>query len=166
MSGINYYYNKEVQRYSTFFGFATAANTLFHFWSFKEPTDLSNTNNVAIIVINNLIKKENTACQREPLDNVIQHAARWSHLIDSDRSLLFDILPLAHFIRPSVSEYAQTTQDKVDYQVYPSVTQVIKAFTAHDFIFHNKNENVLAQINEGSFDFTVLVETTWRIQKN
>jgi hypothetical protein len=133
------------------------------------PTDLSNTKTMASIVINNLTTEENIACQRKPLDNAIfaeiQHVARLSHSIDSDHSLLFEILTLAYFIGPRVCEYAQTTQDKVDRHIYPSGTQVIKAFTAHDFIFHDKNGNVLAQVNEASFDSTALVEITWHIQK-
>ena len=55
----------------------------------------------------------------------------------------FDILTLAWFTIPHASEYAQTTQDKVDYHVYPSGTHVIKAFTANDFVFYNKNSHVL-----------------------
>jgi hypothetical protein len=125
---------------------------------------------MAGIVINNLIKEENIAYQCKPLDNAtfaeIQRTRRLSNLIDSDPSLLFDILTLACFIGPRVSEYAQTTQYKVDYHVYPSGTQVIKAFMAHDFIFHDKNVNVLAQINEASFDSAISVEITWRIKKN
>jgi hypothetical protein len=78
------------------------------------------------IVINNLIKEENITSQRKPLENAIfaeiQHAMRSSHLISSNCSLLFDIITLAHFIGPRVSEYAQTTQDKVDYHTYPSGT--------------------------------------------
>jgi hypothetical protein len=97
---------------------------------------------MAGIVINNLIKEENISCPRKPLDNSIfaeiQRAVRLSHLIDSNRSLLFDILTLACFIVPRVSEYAQTTHVKVDYHhVYPYGTQVIKAFTALFFIFYD-----------------------------
>jgi hypothetical protein len=125
---------------------------------------------MARIVINNLIKEENLANQCKPLDKLtfaeIQCIIRSSHLINSNHSLLFDIITLACFIGPCVNEYAQTTQDKVDYHVYPSGTQVIKAFTANDFFFHDKNGNMLAQINKASFDSAVLVEITWRIQKN
>ncbi len=88
------------------------------------------------IIINNLIKEETVASQRSPLDSAIfaelQRAASFSHLNDSDRNLLFDMLTLSRFIGPCVSKYAQTTQDKVDYHVYPSGTLVIKAFTAND----------------------------------
>ncbi len=63
------------------------------------------------------------ASHHNPLDSTIfaelQRAASSSHSCNSDQNLLFDILTLAHFIGPRVSEYAQTTQDKVDYHVYP-----------------------------------------------
>jgi hypothetical protein len=94
------------------------------------------------IIINNLIKEETVASQHSPLDSTIfaelQQAALSSHSCDSDRNLLFDILTLACLIGPCVTEYAQTTQDKVNYHVYSSGTHVIKAFTANDFVFYNK----------------------------
>jgi hypothetical protein len=70
MSGINYC-NKDMLCSSTVCGYATAVSTLFRLQGFKEPTDLSNTNNMVGIVINNLIKEENIACQCKPLDNAI-----------------------------------------------------------------------------------------------
>ncbi len=56
------------------------------------------------------------------------------------------MLTLSHFIGPCVSEYAQTTQDKVDYHVYLSGTRIIKAFTANDFVFYNKSGHVLKKM--------------------
>jgi hypothetical protein len=169
MSGINYY-NRDVLHSSTLRGYATAVNTFFHLGNLKEPTDLPNTNNMASSIINNLIKEENIASQCKPLENAIfakiQRAVRSSHSINFNRSILCDVLTLASFIGPRVSENALTTQDKVDYHTYPSGTQVIKVFTAHNFIFHNKNGNVLAQINEAPFDSAVSVEITWHIQRN
>ncbi len=140
MCGINYY-NKDVLQSSTLRGYATAVNTLFQLRGYKQPTKLSNPSNMPSIIINNLIKEETVASQRSPLDSTIfaelQRAASSSHSHDSDRILLFDMLTLSCFIGPCVSEYAQTTQDKVDYHVYPSGTRVIKGFTANDFIFYN-----------------------------
>jgi hypothetical protein len=102
------------------------------------------------IIINNLIKEEAMASQRSPLDSTIfaelQQAASLSHSHDSDQNLLFDMLTLSHFIRPCISEYAQTTQDKVDYHVYPSGTGIIKAFTANDFVFYDKRGHVLKKL--------------------
>jgi hypothetical protein len=125
---------------------------------------------MAGIIINNLIKEETVASQRSPLDSTIfaelQQAASPSHSCDSNQNLLFNILTLAHFIGPRVSEYAQTTQDKVDYHVYPSGTRIIKAFTVNDFVFYNKNGHNLTKIDDSSLDFAASVQITWCIQKN
>jgi hypothetical protein len=97
---------------------------------------------MAGIIINNLVKEKTVASQRSPLDSTIfvelQCAASSFHPCNSDQNFLFNILTLAHFIGPRISEYAQTTQDKVNYHVYPSGTCVIKAFTANDFVFYDK----------------------------
>jgi hypothetical protein len=76
------------------------------------------------------------------------------------------MLTLSHFIGPGVSDYAQTTQDKVDYHVYPSGTGVIKAFTANDFVFYDKSGHVLKKIDDSTLDLATSVQITWRIQKN
>ncbi len=169
MCGINYY-NKDFLRLSALRGYATAVNTLFQLRGFKQPTNLSNPSNMPGIIINNLIKEETVASQHSPLDSTIfaelQQAASSSHSWDSDQNLLFDILTLARFIGPCVSEYAQTTKDKIDYHVYPSGTCVIKAITANDFVFYDKNGHVLKKINNSSLDLATSVQITWRIQKN
>ncbi len=99
---------------STLRGYTTAIDTLFQPWGLKQPTDLSNPSNIAGIIINNLIKEETVASQHSPLDSTVfaelQRAASSSHSCDSDQNLLFDILTLARFIGPHVSEYAQTTK--------------------------------------------------------
>ncbi len=100
------------------------------------------------IIINNLIKEETVArSQHTLLDSTIfaelQQAASSSHSHDSDRNLRFDMLTLSRFIGPRVSKYAQTTQVKVDYHVYPSGTCIIKAFTANDFVFYDKSGHIL-----------------------
>ncbi len=149
MCGINYY-NKDVLRSSTLRGYATTVNTLFQLRGYKQPTELSNPSNMPGIIINNLIKEEAIASQRSPLDSAIfaelQRAASSSHSHDSDRNLLFDMLTLSRFIGPRISQYAQTTQDKVDYHVYPSGTRIIKAFTANDFVFYDKSGHVLKKL--------------------
>jgi hypothetical protein len=103
------------------------------------------------IIINNLIKEETVASQPSPLDSTIfaelQRAASSSHSHDSDQNLLFDMLTLSRFIGPRISKYAQTTQDKNDYHVYPSGTCVIKVFTANDFVFYNKSGHILKKID-------------------
>ncbi len=76
------------------------------------------------------------------------------------------MLTLARFIGPRVSEYAHTTQDKVNFHVYPSGTRVIKAFTANDSLFYKKNGHVLTKIDDSSLNLATFVQITWRIQKN
>ncbi len=127
---------------STLRGYATTVNTLFQLRGYKQPTELSNPSNMPGIIINNLIKEETVASQCSPLDSTIfmelQRAASLSHSHNSDQNLLFDMLTLSRFIGPRVSEYAQTTQDKVVCHVYPSGIRVIKAFTANNFVFYDK----------------------------
>jgi hypothetical protein len=122
---------------------------------------------MAGIIINNLIKEETVGSQQRPLDSTIfaelQQAASSSHSYNFDQNLLFDILILARFIGPCVSEYAKITQDKV---VYPSGTCVIKAFTANNFVFNNKNGHILTKIDNSSLDFAAFIHITWHIQKN
>jgi hypothetical protein len=169
MVGINYY-NKDVLRSNTVRGYALAVNTLFRLRGYKPPTDMTDRNNMPGIVINNLIKQEDIASQRAPLDEAIfaeaHRAAKASHSLDSDRHLMFDILTLARYIGPRVSEYAQTNQERVDYHVYPNGTSVIKAFTANDFVFCDDKNNILSFIDESSLTLAAFVRITWRIQKN
>jgi hypothetical protein len=76
------------------------------------------------------------------------------------------MLTLSHFIGPRVSEYAQTTQEKIEYHVYPSGTCIIKAFTTTDFVFNDKNGHILKKINYSILLTATSVQITWRIQKN
>ncbi len=142
MCGINYY-NKDVLQSSTLRGYATAVNILFQLRGYKQPTKLSNPNNMPGIIINNLIKEEPVASQRSPLDSTIfaelQQATSSSYSHNSDWNLLFDMLTLSRFIGPGVSKYAQTTQDKDNFHVYPSGTRVIKVFTTNNFVFYDKS---------------------------
>ncbi len=169
MCGINYY-NKDILWSSTLWRCATTVNTLFQLRGFKQPTNLSNLSNMAGIIINNLINEETVASHCSPLDSTIfaelQWAASSSHSCDSDWNLLFDILTPTHFIGPCISEYTQTTQNKVDYHVYPSETRVIKVFTANYFVFYNKNGHALTKNDSLSFDLATFIQITWHIQKN
>jgi hypothetical protein len=115
-----------------------AVNTLFKLCGFAPPADLSDPNNMTSILINNMLRKEDIACQRAPLDNKIfaelRRSAASNKNCDSFNNLLFDFVSLGCYIGPRLSKYAQTTQDKVDYHTYPSGTTVIKAFVASEFI--------------------------------
>jgi hypothetical protein len=54
----------------------------------------------------------------------------------------------------------------VDYHVYPSRKKVIKAFTANDFRFFDKNSQAITELSNNSIDRVDRVCITWRIQKN
>jgi hypothetical protein len=54
----------------------------------------------------------------------------------------------------------------VDYHVYPSGKQVIKAFAANDFQFFDKNSQVITELSDASIEVVNRVRITWRIQKN
>ena len=122
------------------------------------------------ILINNMLREEDIACQRAPLDNEIfaglQRSAASSRNFDSVNNLLFDFVSLGRYIGPRLSEYGQTTQDKVDYHTYPSGTAVIKAFVASDFIFYDGKKHIVEILGEDSFQQIRSVKVTWRIQKN
>ena len=123
-----------------------------------------------VLGLDPLIKEENIAIQRSPLDNVIfaqiQQAACTSNNPDLDHSFLLNIVTLSRYIGPCVSEYAQMTQSKIDYHMYPSGRQVIKHFTANDFVFSDAAKHQLNFTDKSSFDMADLVHITWRIQKN
>jgi hypothetical protein len=79
---------------------------------------------------------------------------------------LFDLVVLGCYIGPCVSKYAQTTDKNVDYHIYPSGKKVIKAFTANDFCFFDKNSQAITELSDDSIDRVDRVRITWHIQKN
>jgi len=105
----------------------------------KEPIVLSDPYNMAGILINNLIKEEDIAKQRSPLDsNIYAEMLRRSNTslsLDSEQRTLFDVTTIGRYLGPPVSEYAQTTDTKVENHVYPSGRKVIKAFIVNGFQF-------------------------------
>jgi hypothetical protein len=72
---------------------------------------------------------------------------------------------LGCYIRPCLSKYAQTTQDKVDHHTYPYGKTVIKAFIANNFIFYNEKKHVIKDLNKDSLQRACFVKITWRVQK-
>jgi hypothetical protein len=87
-------------------------------------------------------------------------------LLDSEQRTLFNLVALGRYIGPRVSKFAQTTDKNVDYHVYPSRKQVIKAFTANDFQFFDKNSQVITELSVASIEVVDRVRITWHIQKN
>ncbi len=117
-----------------------------------------------------MLQEEDIARQRAPLDNKKFAKLHWmaiaSKCEDSVSDLLFDVVALGCYIRPCLSKYAQTTQDKVDHHTYPSGKTVIKAFTANNFIFYDEKKHVVKDLNKASLQQACFVKITWRIQKN
>jgi hypothetical protein len=86
--------------------------------------------------------------------------------LDSEQCTLFDLVVLGCYIGPRVNKYAQTTDKNVDYHIYPSGKKVIKAFTANNFRFFDKNSQAITELSDDSIDRVDRVRITWRIQKN
>jgi hypothetical protein len=122
-SGIKYYKKKNL-RSAMLHGNAAAINTLSKLRNYRLPIDFNDRNNMAGVIINNIIKEENIAKQHSSLDSTIfaeiQQTAQKSNNPDSDCSLFANIVTLSQNIGLQVSKYAQTTQSKVDYHTYPS----------------------------------------------
>jgi hypothetical protein len=108
--------------------------------------------------------------ERAPLNNknfdYLRQTATASNCKDSVSDLLFVVVALGCYIGPCLSEYAQTTQDKVDYHTYPSGTTVIKAFISNNFIFYDDRKRIIKELSVDSLQRACFVKITWRIQKN
>ncbi len=103
----------------------------------KALVDTSDPNNMADILINNLVKEEDIARQRSLLDsNIFVELLRKSNVScspDSEQRTLFNLVALGCYIDPCVSKYYEQTTDKnVDYHMSPSGKKMIKVFTAND----------------------------------
>jgi hypothetical protein len=69
-SGVNFR-NKDFLRLATIRGYATSINSLFRLQSMEAPVNTSDLNNMAGILINNLVKEEDITRQRSPLNSNI-----------------------------------------------------------------------------------------------
>ncbi len=121
------------------------------------------------ILLNNMLREEDIARQRVPLDNKIfaklRQTATASKCKDSVSDLLFDVVALGRYIGPCLSEHTQTTQDKVDQHTYPSGKTVIKAFIANNFIFYDEKKRIVKDLNKDSLQRARFIKITWRKQK-
>jgi hypothetical protein len=126
MSGVNFR-NKDSLWSNTIKGYAIGINSLFTLRGMEAPIVLSDPNNMAGILITNLIKEEDIARQRSPLDSKIYaemlQRSNVSCSPDSEQRTVFDVTTMVHYLGPCMSEYAQTKDKHVDYHVYPSGRQ-------------------------------------------
>jgi hypothetical protein len=167
--GVNYT-NTDCLRATTLVGYAKAILTLFTLRGFPSPINLYDPDNATTMLTTNHKKEEDIAVQQYPLNLEIlaqldTMASSYS-LMDSEKNLMFNMTCLGRFIGPHVSEYAQTSSKKVDYNKYPSGNKVIKAFTADNFVFFDKARNTLELINDSCLDQAHKVQITCCIQKN
>ncbi len=162
--------NKQVLCSATVRGYAEVVNNLFKLWRFSPSADLSNPNNMAAILLNNMLREEDIMRQCTLLNNnkivKLCQTATASKCKDSASDLIFNVVAFSHYIVPCLSEYAQTTQDEVDYHTCPSGTTVIKAFIAKDFIFYDNRKQISKELNKDSPQQACFVKITWQIQKN
>jgi hypothetical protein len=114
--GINYN-NKQVLCLAIVRGYSKALNTLFRLQKFAPPADLTDPNNMAANLANNLLKVEDLARHHSPFENsifaVLQQMSETSCDKDLVNNLLFDIVALGRYIGPCLSKYAQTSQDLI-----------------------------------------------------
>ncbi len=82
MSGVNFR-NKDFLRLATIQGYATSINLLFRLQSMEAPVDTPDPNNMAGILINNLVKEEDITRQRSPLERqyLCQVALKVEHIL-------------------------------------------------------------------------------------
>jgi hypothetical protein len=169
INGVNYN-NKSQLRSATVKGYAKAIDILFKLRNFPLPAnteEMQNPTNTAILV-HNLEREETIAKQCSPIDQkiflkIIDNAQK-SKKPNSVESLFYNVTVIARYLGLRLSEYGQTTQDKVDMHVYPSGTEVVKAFTANDFVFMDAHGNIITDLSE--LTIADRVKLTWRIQKN
>jgi hypothetical protein len=121
------------------------------------------------ILLNNMLQEEDIVRQHAPLNNEIfaklHQTAIASKCEDSVSDLLFDAVALGRYIGPHLSEYAQTTQDKVDHHTYPSGKTVIKAFIANNFSFYDEKKRIVKNLNNDSLQRAHFVKITWRYKR-
>jgi hypothetical protein len=65
------YSNKQILCFATVQGCAKAVNNLFKLLRFSPPADPSNPNNMKAILLKNMLREDDIARQRAPLDNQI-----------------------------------------------------------------------------------------------
>ena len=135
MKGITYE-NKQNMHSTTVKWYVLDARKLFAFLDFPNQTNFDNEDNWANIIASNLKREEHIATQRNPLTN--DFFAELFIMADvahdnSAEALVCNVVALGRIIGPWASEYAQTTQTKVDKHKYPGGSKLIKAFIGDDF---------------------------------
>jgi len=119
--------------------------------------------------VHNLEREESIAKQRSPIDQriflEIIAISQKSTKPDSVEQLLYNITVIARYLGLRLGEYGQTKQNVVDMRVYPSGREVVKGFTANDFVFKDAQNNTIENLSELTTNAD-RVTITWKTQKN
>jgi len=136
---------------TTVCGYIQSVNILFQLCNCTIPADLSDKENICSKIIKTREQEEDIARQRSPITNEIftylLSRNRDNALQDSFEAAVTDFMIIIRLLGLRVSEYAQTTQNKIDVHEYPSGKRVIKAFTPLDFITYDKNNAIINETN-------------------
>ena len=80
-------------------------------------------------------------------------------------ALVYNVVALGRIIGPRASEYAQTTQTKVDEHKYPGGNKVTEAFIPDDFQVFDESVEQIYVIDETILDDAYSMKIFLRIQK-
>ena len=138
----NNYNNKQTVRSVTLRGYAEVVNKLFSLRGMPLPYVQADKCNDGTIAIANLADEETVALQREPLTEAIAaEAISIGQQADQDSvdSLVANIICLARFVGPRLSEYANKQMKKITYHTWGSGTKIVRSWIAKDFTFYDKD---------------------------
>jgi hypothetical protein len=155
---------------ATVTNYALAVNKLFEMRKYPIPADLVDKTNMMSKIIHAREREENIARQQSPLtkEMYVKMAKRAKiSPQDSVDSVLFDFFNLIRVGGFRVTEYAQTTQTKIDEFEYGSGNKVVKAFVPTDWSFYDASGRLMTLHSlDGSGDPPKKLKIEFRIQKN
>ena len=161
-TGVNYL-NKSSFRSVAFKGHTSNADRLFTLRNYLSRVNFSDPR------FNKLIREENIAKQRKPLNASI-HAEIIKFTTeakkDSLEEVVSNVIAAGKFLGWRASEHSQTSQDKVDYHKYPSGKEVMKAINGNDVIYTDKKGKLIEIKKKSDLKKVHAVTITFWHQKN
>ena len=142
---------------------------LFALRDFPNPVNFNDKDKWANIIASNLKHKENIATQwNHPTNNFFSRlfiVAGVAH--DSPvEALVYYVVTLGRIFGPRASEYAETTQTKVDGHKYSGGSKVMKVFIGDDFQLFDRSRKQIHAINESILDNVYSMKVFWCIKIN